>query len=149
MLALSDETRPLPFTTMDWIDVCALDDITVGTGVAAFVHGHQIAIFRPTTDGPVYALSNFDPFSQAFVIARGILGDKGGVLKVASPIFKQNFALATGKCLDDPSVSLECYAVRVVTGRVSIQVPSLSPSDKAPLPASKAQPSPPTSGERS
>ena len=135
MLAISDETRALPLMTADWTDVCAVNDILVGTGVAALVHGHQVAIFRPTTEGPIYALSNFDPFSQAFVVARGIIGDKGGVLKVASPIFKQNFALATGKCLDDPSVSLECYPVRVVAGRVSIQVPGVS--------------SPPASGERS
>ena len=132
MLAISDETRRVPLMTADWTDVCAIDDIVVGTGVAALVHGHQVAIFRPTADGPVYALSNFDPFSQAFVLARGILGDKGGVLKVASPIFKQNFALATGACLDDPSVSLECYPVRVVGGRVSLQVPGFPASAKAP-----------------
>lgn len=126
MLAISDETRSLPLMTGDWTDVCAVEDILVGTGVAALVHGHQVAIFRPTNDGPLYALSNFDPFSQAFVIARGILGDKGSVLKVASPIFKQNFALATGQCLDDPNVALECYPVRVVAGRVMLQVPGVS-----------------------
>ena len=126
MLAISDETRTLPLMNESWTDVCAVDDIIVGTGVAALVHGHQVAIFRPTSEGPLYALSNFDPFSQAFVIARGILGDKGGVLKVASPIFKQNFALATGKCLDDPSVSLECYPLKVVAGRVTLQLPSAS-----------------------
>ena len=126
MLAISDETRTVPLMNETWTDVCAVDDIIVGTGVAALVHGHQVAIFRPTSEGPLYALSNFDPFSQAFVIARGILGDKGGVLKVASPIFKQNFALATGKCLDDPSVSLECYPLKVVGGRVSLQVPGAS-----------------------
>ena len=141
MLAISDEVRALPLMTEDWTDVCAVDDIIVGTGVAALVRGHQVAIFRPTADGPLYALSNFDPFSQAFVIARGILGDKGGVLKVASPIFKQNFALATGKCLDDASVSLECYPVRLLGRRVSIQVPELS--------LTEAQSTPPASGARS
>jgi len=140
MLAISDETRALPVTNENWTDVCAVDDIIVGTGVAALVHAHQVAIFRPTAEGPLYALSNFDPFSQAFVIARGILGDKGGVLKVASPIFKQNFALATGQCLDDPSVSLESYPVRVVGGRVALQVPGAS---------SSLHSTPPKSGARS
>lgn len=139
MLAISDETRTLPLMTEEWTDVCAVDDIIVGTGVAALVHGHQVAIFRPSADGPIYALSNFDPFSKAFVMARGIIGDKGGVLKVASPIFKQNFALATGQCLDDPSVSLECYPVRVVGSRVTVQVP-----DRMRLPSD-----PPPSGARS
>jgi len=139
MLAISDETRTLPVLTEDWTDVCAVDDVIVGTGVAALVRGHQVAIFRPSAEGPIYALSNFDPFSQAFVIARGIIGDKGGVLKVASPIFKQNFALATGQCLDDPSVSLECYPVRVLAGRVTLQVPDRERSTS----------SPPESGARS
>ena len=126
MLAISDESRTLPVTTEEWTSVCTVNDIIVGTGVAALVQGHQVAIFRPTADGPLYALSNFDPFSHAFVIARGILGDKGGVLKVASPIYKQNFSLKTGECLDDPSVVLECYPVRVSGDRVYISVPSAS-----------------------
>ena len=139
MLAISDETRALPVMNENWTDVCAVDDIIVGTGVAALVHGHQVAVFRPTADGPLYALSNFDPFSQAFVIARGIIGDKGGVLKVASPIFKQNFALATGKCLDDPNVSLECYPLKVVGGRVTLLVPGASsPPPHSPAPKSGA-----------
>lgn len=126
MLAISDESRSLPLPTEEWTSVCTVNDIIVGTGVAALVQGHQVAIFRPTTDGPLYALSNFDPFSHAFVIARGILGDKAGVPKVASPIYKQNFSLKTGVCLDDPSVALDCYPVKVVADRVYVTVPSAS-----------------------
>ena len=36
------------------------------------------------------------------MISRGIVGDRGGVPKIASPIFKQSFDLRTGQCLDDP-----------------------------------------------
>lgn len=124
MLAISDDSQPLARPAERYIDVCAVDDIVVGTGVAALVQGHQVAIYRPTQAGPLYALSNFDPFSRAFVMSRGILGDKGGTPKVASPIFKQNFALATGECLDDPSVSLARYPVRVVSGRVLVGLPT-------------------------
>ena len=49
----------------------------------------------------IFAVGNYDPFSHAFVIARGIVGDRGGVPKIASPIFKQSFDLRTGQCLDD------------------------------------------------
>lgn len=104
-----------------WTDVCALDDVLPGTGGAALVEGLQIAIVR-SRDGRVFALSNFDPFSKAFVIARGIVGDKGGVAKIASPIYKQNFSLETGECLDDPSVRLATYPVRVVGGRIQVAV---------------------------
>lgn len=108
-----------------WVDLCALDDVVPGTGAAALVFGEQIAVVRPRSGTAVYAISNFDPFSKAFVIARGIVGDKRGVPKIASPIFKQNFNLETGECLDDPKVRLPTYAVRTVAGRIQIDVSTL------------------------
>jgi nitrite reductase (NADH) small subunit len=112
----------------DWLDVCALDDITPDTGVAALLGGRQIAIVRVGDGDQVYAVDNFDPFSHAFVIARGIVGDRGGIPKIASPIFKQNFDLRTGQCLDDPAVRLAAYAVRVVEGRIQIAAPAATPA---------------------
>src|SRR5438477_7846226 len=89
-----------------WVELCALDDVVPGTGAAALVFGEQIALVRPRGGTKVYAISNFDPFSKAFVLARGIVGDKGGVAKIASPIYKQSFDLETGECLDDARVRL-------------------------------------------
>jgi nitrite reductase (NADH) small subunit len=106
--------------SVEWIEVCELDQIIPGTGVAALVHGEQIAIVRPERDSQIYAVSNYDPFSQAYVLARGIVGDKAGTAKIASPIYKQNFALATGQCLDDPSVKLATYPARVRGGKVEV-----------------------------
>jgi len=105
----------------DWRDVCAIDDVLPGTGVAALIEGQQVAIVR-TRDERLAALSNFDPFSNAFVIARGIVGDRAGVPKIASPIYKQNFSLETGECLDDPSVRLVVYPIRVLAGRIQVSV---------------------------
>ena len=105
----------------EWRDVCAIDDVLPGTGSAALIDGQQIAVIR-TREGHFAALSNFDPFSNAFVIARGIVGDRAGVPKIASPIYKQNFSLETGECLDDPSVRLAVYPIRVVAGRVQVSV---------------------------
>jgi nitrite reductase (NADH) small subunit len=116
------EREPGPPADVLWTDICAVDDVIPGTGGAALVQGEQIAIVR-ACDGRVFALSNFDPFSKAFVIARGIVGDKGGVVKIASPVYKQNFSLETGQCLDDPDVRLATYPVRVVGGRVQVAVP--------------------------
>ncbi len=101
-----------------WEDVCGVDDVLVGTGVCALVAGRQIAIVR--TGSAVYALGNFDPFSKAFVLSRGIVGDRGGVPKIASPIYKQNFDLRTGQCLDDPRVRVPIYEVRVERGRILV-----------------------------
>ena len=107
-----------------WVDVCALDDVTPDTGVAALVGGRQIAVVRVGDGADVYAVGNFDPFSRAFVIARGIVGDRGGVPKIASPIFKQNFDLRSGQCLDDPAIRLPSYPVRVAGGRIAVAVPA-------------------------
>lgn len=123
MAAVAVELEPASV----WIDVCALDDVTPDTGVAALVGGAQIALVRVGDGAEVYAVGNFDPFSRAFVIARGIVGDRGGVPKIASPIFKQSFDLRTGQCLDDPTVRLPSYPVRVEGGRIAVALPATVP----------------------
>jgi nitrite reductase (NADH) small subunit len=106
--------------TVRWVDVCALDDVIPDTGVCALVGGRQIALVRVGDGEVVYAISNFDPFSRAFVLSRGIVGDRGGVPKIASPIYKQSFDLRTGVCLDDPSVRVPAFRTRVLDGRVQL-----------------------------
>lgn len=112
--------QALTKTDTIWVDICAVDDINPNTGVCALVAGEQVAIFRVGNGDEVYALSNYEPFSKAFVLSRGIVGDRNGTIKVASPIYKQNFALATGQCLDEETVSIATYAARVVEDRVQI-----------------------------
>jgi nitrite reductase (NADH) small subunit len=102
-----------------WQAVCDYDDLPPEDGVCALVHGEQVAIFR-THDGRLYALSNRDPFSGAYVLARGIVGSRGGVPTVASPMYKQVFDLTTGRCLDDPAVRVPVYRVRVSGTRVEV-----------------------------
>ena len=113
-----------PSVWADWIDVCSVEDITPDTGVAVLIGDVQIAIVR-VGDGSeqrIFAVGNYDPFSHAFVIARGIVGDRGGIAKIASPIFKQSFDLATGQCLDDANVRIPIYPTRVRDGRVCVCV---------------------------
>ncbi len=105
-----------------WIDVCGYEDLIPERGVAALVGGHQVAVFR-TFDGELYALSNRDPFSGAYVLARGILGTRGHVPTVASPMYKQVFDLQTGRCLDDPQRAVRAFRVRRTrAGRVEVAV---------------------------
>ena len=113
-----------PSVWEDWIEVCGVDDITPDTGVAVLIGDVQIAIVRVGEGAhqQLFAVGNYDPFSRAFVIARGIVGDRDGVPKIASPIFKHNFDLRTGQCLDDPGVRLPSYPVRVNNGRVELCV---------------------------
>lgn len=104
-----------------WVDICPFGQLISGRGACALVNGVQVAIFR--VDDQVFALSNFDPFSQVFVLSRGIVGSRGDRLKVASPIYKQSFDLVTGVCLDDPEVAVATFAVRIVDGRVQVARP--------------------------
>jgi nitrite reductase (NADH) small subunit len=105
--------------TTTWTTVCPLDRILPNTGVCALVAGQQVAIFRVGASA-VYAIDNYDPFSKAFVLSRGIVGDRQGIPKVASPIYKQNFNLITGQCFDDEAVSVAIYPVQVVNGHVQL-----------------------------
>jgi nitrite reductase (NADH) small subunit len=102
-----------------WTVVCRYDDLIPERGVAALIDGAAVAVFR-THDGALHALSNLDPFSKASVLSRGIVGDREGRATVASPIYKQVFELATGICLDDSTVSVPTYPVRVVDGIVEV-----------------------------
>jgi nitrite reductase (NADH) small subunit len=101
-----------------WVDVCPFDQLISDRGVCALIADRQVAIFR--VDDDVFALSNYDPFSRANVLSRGIVGSRGDRLKVASPMFKQSFDLRTGECLDDDTVSIPAYSARVVDGRVQV-----------------------------
>jgi len=108
-------------TTATRLAVCAYDALLPERGVAALVGEVQIALFR-TYDGTVYALGNHDPFSGANVLSRGIVGSRGDVPTVASPMFKQVFDLRTGDCLDDPDVAVPAYSVQVVDGQVVVSI---------------------------
>ncbi|HEY3560943.1 MAG TPA: nitrite reductase small subunit NirD [Kribbella sp.] len=99
--------------------ICALDALLPERGVAALLGDVQIALFR-THDGEVFAIGNQDPYSGANVMSRGIVGSRGDVPTVASPMFKQVFDLRTGVCLDDPAVSLPVYAVTIRDGQVVV-----------------------------
>ena len=115
-------TQSVDAQANSWMTVCSLDAIAPNTGVNALLGTEQVAIFRIGATDEVYATGNFDPFSQAFVMSRGIVGDRQGVLKVASPIYKQNFNLKTGECLDDAAIRLPIYPVRVVDNQVELGI---------------------------
>ncbi|MFD5395603.1 nitrite reductase small subunit NirD [Streptomyces sp. NPDC127097] len=99
-----------------WVPVCTLDDLIPGRGVAALLpDGTQAALFIDRAGRP-YAIANRDPFTGAQVLSRGLTGSADGRPFVASPLLKQRFDLASGSCLDDPSVSVPAYRVRTGSG---------------------------------
>lgn len=97
----------------EWIEICKFEDILPDTGVCALVDHEHVAIFRPTEEGPLYAVSNIDPFAQASVLSRGIIGESQGEFYIASPLKKQRFRLKDGVCLEDNAYVLRTFEVRV------------------------------------
>jgi len=92
--------------------ICSLNDLIPELGVSALINGEQVAIFR-LKDNRVYAIANYDPFSQANVLSRGLTCQIKGTTCVASPIYKQHFDLLTGQCLEDDTVSIKIYPVKI------------------------------------
>ncbi len=119
-IAPPTEASVTPATVTEWQTVCSLTRIIPNTGVCALVNGEQVAIFRIGNE--VFAIANYDPFSKAYVLSRGIVGDRQGIPKVASPIYKQNFNLITGECFDDETVKVQVFPVQVVDGQVQVGI---------------------------
>lgn len=126
----------------DWVGVCTKGQLIPERGVAVLVRDQQVALFRVTgADGAefVHAVGHKDPFSQANVIARGIVGSvgTGGEQRdtVASPMYKHVFDLRTGECLTDPSERLPVYRTWIAGGVVYVHPVPVEVTAPTPLPA--------------
>ena len=112
-------------TTVDdparWAPVCPYRLVEPERGVAALVDGEQVAIFR-THDGRLFAIGHRDPIARAYVMSRGIVGSRGDIPTVASPLHKEVYDLRTGECLDVAGVSVPTYRVRCRDGLVEVAV---------------------------
>src|SRR3954447_24962555 len=106
-----------------WIPACPVSRLVPGRGAAVLLSGQAQAAPFLLPNGMVSAVDNLDPYTGAAVISRGLTGDRRGEPTVASPLLKQVFSLRTGAALDDPSVALPTYAVRIQGGTVRIGIP--------------------------
>ena len=104
-----------------WFPVCQVADLVEGSGVAVLLNGQQVALFYlPNEAKTIYAIDNFDPIGRANVLSRGIVGDIGGELVVASPLYKQHFSLHTGKCLEQDQ-AVRVWPVRIKDEQVKLR----------------------------
>ncbi len=109
--------------TLNWTAVCAVNEIVPNTGVCALVEGRHVAVFRIGADRFV-AIDNVDPKSGASVLSRGLIGNLGEQLVVASPLYKQHYDLNTGACLEQPELSVRAHTVRVEGDQVLVALAS-------------------------
>ncbi|MGY5450864.1 nitrite reductase small subunit NirD [Agarivorans sp. MS3-6] len=106
--------------TKTWTEVCRKSQLSPGTGVCALVNGKQVAIFWEGLTDQIFALSNYCPFGKVNMLSRGLIGDYKGELMVASPLYKQRFSLKTGQCLDDETVSIPTYPIKIEGDAIKI-----------------------------
>jgi NAD(P)H-dependent nitrite reductase small subunit len=102
-----------------WTTVCRVDQLEPLWGEAALVDGDQVALFL-LPGGELAAVSNADPATGACVMSRGIVGSKAGRPTIASPLHKDVFDLATGRCHTSPSLRLPVWRVREHDGDVQV-----------------------------
>jgi len=118
------------FSSLEWVRAGAAVAFPVGAG-AAIKHGEsQIAVFNQ--GGKWFATQNMCPHRRAFVLSQGLVGDHAdGGLKVACPLHKKTFDLATGKGLDDPAYSIMTFKaeVRGDAEEVYVQLPPAAELD--------------------
>jgi len=100
------------------IKLCNISDLVENSGVCALTEDdgkqQQIALFYlPDTEQKVYAIDNWDPCGNANVLSRGIVGNIGEELVVASPLYKQHFSLTTGQCLEEEQTLVKTYPLSI------------------------------------
>lgn len=107
----------------NWKPVCSVDDIVPNTGICALVEDRHVAIFHVEEAGEqVFAIDNVDPNVRASVLSRGLVGNLGDRIVVASPIYKHHFDLRSGECLEAPEHSVAAYAVKVEDRTVLVSI---------------------------
>jgi nitrite reductase (NADH) small subunit len=106
---------------MSWNPVCPFHRLPLERAVCVLVAGEQVALVR-TREDHLYAVDNLDPVSGAMVMSRGIVGSRGDLDVLISPMHKQAYDLATGRCLDLPDAWLGTHDVRVVDGDVEVRI---------------------------
>ena len=104
-----------------WKTLCKVDDLVDNAGVCALLDNQQqIAIFKlPTQSKKVFAIENYDPIGKANVLYRGIVGTNQGEPIVASPLYKQQFSLETGQCLQQ-DITVRTYQTRIQAQEVQV-----------------------------
>ena len=112
-MTLLDEptTRPAPTrrrpTPLEWIDICAVDDLDADRGVCALVDGEPVAIFRCSPWDELFAIGNIDPYSARLGAVAGHRRlDRRPRRSSCRRSSRTASTCAPGASIDDPAVSV-------------------------------------------
>ena len=106
-----------------WVNVGAVSHFPRDGGAAIKYGKTQIAVFNFSSRGEWYATQNMCPHKQAFVLSRGIIGDTQGTPKVACPLHKKTFCLASGACLSGEDHEVLTFPVKTEGDDVYLELP--------------------------
>ncbi len=90
----------------EFVRVAGTTDVTPGTGMVAEINGQAIAIFN--VDGTFYAIDN-TCLHRGGPLGEGELEEEA----VTCPWHGWQYNVKTGGCINNPSVSVKSYQVKV------------------------------------
>jgi nitrite reductase (NADH) large subunit len=117
------EPRPHQEPLLRWIPVGKVWDFPSDGGATIKYGQVQIAVFNFASRGEWFATQNMCPHKKAFVLSRGIVGDAAGVPKVACPLHKKTFSLASGESLQGEEYRIRTFPVKIEGDDVYLELP--------------------------
>ncbi|WP_028766980.1 nitrite reductase small subunit NirD [Shewanella fidelis] len=108
---------------MSWVTLCEEAALPSHRGIAAWASGKAIALFNLGEKG-IFALDNIDPATGVSVLSRGLICEFDNQMYVSSPIHKQHYDLRTGQCLESAVLSVNCYEVKKLQGKILAKITS-------------------------
>lgn len=97
-----------------FVKVARCDEVADGTGKVVAANGREIALFN--AGGRFYAVAN-ECRHQGAPLGKGTVYGT----RVVCPLHGWEYDFATGCSVDDPTVKLRCFAVRVEAGDVLVE----------------------------
>jgi nitrite reductase (NADH) large subunit len=106
-----------------WVRLARASDVPRDGGITVRHGGAQIAVFHLAARGEWYATQATCPHRKDAVLGRGLLGTQGDEPKVACPLHKRTFSLASGAGLSDPQYRIATFPVELRGDDVWVALP--------------------------
>jgi len=103
-----------------WFKAAKVSEFPKNGGACIKYNNKQIAVFNFERKQEWYACQNVCPHKMEMVLSRGMIGDQGGVPKVACPMHKKTFSLESGENLNGDLEPIATYPVKIEDGFVYI-----------------------------
>lgn len=113
----------LQWSSVAWVRLLSVKDVPKNSGANAKYGKTQITVYNFAARGEWYASHAMCPHKNSFVMNQGLLGEAGGVAKVACPMHKKPFALESGECLSGDDYQLPTFPVSVDGDDVYVLLP--------------------------